>query len=271
MPKLPVIIIGAVGSKRLEYFRTHPEISNYLEPKYLDAIMLSEKDADSLVGSESIQYQKILYGRKLLNTEIGCAASHRLAQLEAAKSERGVLILEDDARFHDLATLSELIAKFLHRKKGKAAILSLFDGRNWSSIDLQYRNKHPFVRNIGPTSGAVAYALTPEAGRILAGVNESNEYLADWPPSGCTFYTSTLDLISHGDSTTTSTIDTSGIRSTPTSAFRRLQIISGGYYLSEGRGIGSFRKFMKEIWLPRVKYYLSVIRFNYIRFRNSKN
>ena len=268
MPNIPVIIIGAAGSKRLKYFQNQADLSSRFNPYYLDAIMLLSADVGSFVDEETSIHHEVLYGRKLLSSEIGCAASHRLAQIHASKTEMGALILEDDARFNDLDKLTKLVETFLREKKGQTAILSLFDGRDWSRTSVRFRQRNLFLRNIGPTPFAVAYALTPEAGRSLAEANESHKYLADWPASDCAFYTSSLTLISHGDSSTLSLIDPSGIRTTRPSILRRLQVLSTLYYFFNRHRFDSFHTFLREMWIPRVQYYISELWFYLLKIGN---
>jgi GR25 family glycosyltransferase involved in LPS biosynthesis len=270
MPNIPVIIIGAVDSKRLDYFQNQTDLSTYFEPYYQEAIMLLPKDVSSFIDEETSNHHELLYGRQLLSAEIGCAATHRLAQIHASKTEIGALILEDDARFNDLDTLKKLVETFLNAKKGQNAILSLFDGRDWSKLNTQFRESNPILRNIGPTSFAVAYAITPSAGRTLAEANSSHKYLADWPSSNCSFYTSSLTLISHGDASTISLIDPLGKRSIRPPLLVRLQVISSIYFFLNIKRFGSLRTFLKEMWLPRVQYYISTAIFRFLMIRNSE-
>jgi GR25 family glycosyltransferase involved in LPS biosynthesis len=268
MPNIPVIIIGAVDSKRLDYFQNQIDLSTYFEPYYQEAIMLLPKDVSSFIDEETSNHHELLYGRQLLSAEIGCAATHRLAQIQASKTEIGALILEDDARFNDLDTLNKLVETFLNAKKGQNAIMSLFDGRDWSKFNTQFRESNPILRNIGPTSFTVAYAITPSAGRTLAEANSSHKYLADWPSSNCSFYTSSLTLISHGDSSTLSLIDPSGIRTTRPSILRRLQVLSTLYYFFNRHRFDSFHTFLREMWIPRVQYYISELWFYLLKIGN---
>jgi GR25 family glycosyltransferase involved in LPS biosynthesis len=271
MPSFPVVVIGAVNSPRLEYFRTHPEFNNFFEPIYLDAVMLKMQDLSSYVVQKSTRYQSILYGRKLLSQEVGCAISNRRAQIVISETHRGGLILEDDARFKDLTSLIDLVDEFLEINRGQSAILSLFDGRDWSLVNNQFRRNNPFLRSVSSTPHTVAYALTPLAAMALIKANADFKYVADWPPTNCSFYTATLDLISHGDSTTVSSIDPEGIRPGHPDISRRVKVFTGLIFLANRREFGKLSIFLRDMWVPRFKYYVSFFWFRYIVFRNPRN
>lgn len=271
MPSFPVVVIGEMNSRRLEYFKNHTEFNNLFRPTYLDAIMLKSQELSSYVDQEVARYQKILYGRRLLSQEVGCAVSNRNAQILISASVSGGLIVEDDARFKNLAALRDLVDKFLDVKRGQSAILSLFDGREWSLVNYGFRENNPFLKSLSSTSHTVAYALTPLAAKALVEANADFKYVADWPPSKCTFYTATLDLISHGDSTTVSSIDPDGIRPGHPDLIRRFKVFTGIFFLGNRREFGNINIFFRDMWLPRFKYYVSDIWFRYIIFRNPRN
>ena len=271
MPRFPVVVIGAVNSPRLEYFRTHPEFNSFFEPIYLDAVMLKLQDLSSYVVQKSTRYQSILYGRKLLSQEVGCAISNRNAQIVISGTGRGGLILEDDARFKDLASLIDLVDEFLEVNRGQSAILSLYDGRDWSLVNYKFRRDNPFLKSVSSTPHTVAYALTPLAAMALVKANADFKYVADWPPTNCSFYTATLDLISHGDSTTFSSIDPEGIRPGHPDISRRIKVFTGFIFLGNRRDFEKLSIFLRDMWIPRFKYYVSFFWFRYIVFRNPRN
>lgn len=271
MPNFPVVIIGAVESLRLAYFRNHSVFNSFFRPIYLDAVMVKPHDLSSYVDQKTSHYQEILYGRVLLGPEVGCALSNRNAQILISETDKGGLILEDDARFKDLPALTDLVDKFLCLKQGESAILSLFDGRDWSLVDFKFRNDHPFLPSIGSTPHTVAYALTPQAARELAKANESLKYVADWPITNCSFYSSTLDLISHGDPSNVSSIDPEGVRPGHPNIWRRIKVLSGFIFLVHREDFGSFRVFLMDMWFPRFKHYASVFWFKSLRLRYPRN
>lgn len=271
MPSFPVVVIGAVNSSRLEYFRNHPDFNRVFKPIYLDAVMLKSKDLSSYVNQETTRYQNIIYGRKLLSQEVGCAISNRNAQLLISETDKGGLILEDDARFKDLTALANLVDNFLEVHRGQSAILSLFDGRDWSLVDYRFRTKNPVLKSIGSTPHTVAYGLTPLAALALVKANDDFKYVADWPPTKCSYYTATLDLISHGDSTTVSSIDPEGIRPGHPDISRRIRVFTGFLFLGNRRDFGKLSNYLGDVWVPRFKYYVSTFWFRYIVFRNPRN
>lgn len=271
MPSFPVVVIGAVNSSRLEYFRNHLDFNRVFKPIYIDAVMLKSKDLPSYVNQETARYQSIIYGRKLLSQEVGCAVSNRNAQILISETDIGGLILEDDARFKDLSALTNLVDNFLEVHRGQSAILSLFDGRDWSLVDYKFRKINPFLKSISSTPHTVAYALTPLAAMALVNANADFKYVADWPSTNCSYYTATLDLIAHGDSTTISSIDSEGIRHGHPNISRRIKVFTGFLFLGNRRDFGKPSNYLKDMWAPRFKYYISIFCFRYIVFRNPRN
>lgn len=267
MSSFPVIIIGAEDSPRLKYFKSSSEVLELLEPEYLNAIMLDSESASIYVNSRIDDFHQTVYGRSLMSSEIGCALSNRLAQNRISKTDIGGLILEDDARFNDLPRLIEVVNEFLSNFAGQKAVLSLYDGRSWNELEDGFRQKHPFVRTLSPSAHTVAYALTPEAAENLVYANRDLRYLADWPASNCIFFTSSLGLINHGDSTTISSIDSSESRRQHPPILRRIQVISGWLYFSKHSAFYSFKEFIYTMWIPRFSHYISVIIFKLLRLR----
>ncbi len=265
MASFPVVVISAPDSNRREYFFSDPKIVELLSPHFMDATMLDENFSREDINPRSLTHQKILYGRELLNPEIGCAISNRRAQIIIASSTNGGLILEDDARFTDLDTLVAVVDKFLVEKKDQVAVLSMFDGRDWNKINSKFRARRPYLRSIGSTSHTVGYALTPLAAEQLIRANAESTFVADWPVTKCEFYTSTLGLVRHGDVSTVSQIDNTESRSIRLPLTRRLSVLSGLYYIIHSKDIESFVVFLRHVWFPRLRFYLSNFHFLILR------
>jgi GR25 family glycosyltransferase involved in LPS biosynthesis len=268
MADYPVVIIGALNSQRLDYFKRSREIMEALDPTFLNATILDSTTAGKLVSSNSIEYQKAMYGRRLLNPEMGCAMSHHSAQEIIANTSTGGLILEDDARINDLSSLIATTEKFLIDHRKESAILTFFDGRPWSAISSSFRNGHPYVRILGSTAYAVSYALTPKAAKALTVANHDFRYVPDWPITKCKYFSSTLNLISHGDSSTVSTIDPDGSqRPAGYTLWRRILVLSGLYHFTHWKTFGSFKVFLKDLWVPRLNFYIVEMKFKYLTLR----
>ena len=268
MANCPVVIIGTPNSQRLEYFKSNKEIMEALNPTFLEATILNANMAENMVSPQAVEYQKALYGRRFINPEMGCAMSHRSAQVIIAESTSGGLILEDDARINDLNLLIAMTEKFLIDHSDESAILSFFDGRPWSIISPNFRNSHKYLRNFGSTAYAVSYALTPKAAKELIVANHDLRYSPDWPITKCKYFTSTLNLVSHGDASTVSIIDPDGSqRPIGYGLSRRILILSGLYYIAHRKTFGSFKIFMRDLWLPRFNFYISKMKFQYFILR----
>lgn len=268
MANCPVVIIGTPNSQRLEYFKSNNEIMEVLNPTFLNATILNANMAEKLVSPQAIEYQKALHGRRLLNPEMGCAMSHRSAQEIIAESTSGGLILEDDARFNDLTSLIAMTEKFLVDHRDESAILTFFDGRPWSTIRSSFRNAHPYLRNFGSTAYAVSYALTPKAAKELTVANHDYRYSADWPITKCKYFSSTLNIVSHGDALTVSTIDPDrSQRPDGYGLWRRILVLSGLFYFIHRKTFGSLRKFLRDLWMPRFNFYISKMKFQYFKLR----
>jgi GR25 family glycosyltransferase involved in LPS biosynthesis len=265
LASFPAVVISAPNSNRREYFFSDPKIAKLLSPQFMDATMLDKNYSREDIKLQSLTHQKILYGRELLNAEIGCAISNRRAQVIIAGSTNGGLILEDDARFTDLDTLVAVVDKFLIEKKDQAAVLSMYDGRDWDKIKPKFRARRPYLRSISSTSHTVCYALTPLAAGQLIKANAESTFVADWPVTNCKYYTSTLGLVRHGDTSTVSQIDNTGKRSIRLPLTRRLLVLSGFFYFIHSKDIGSFVVFLREIWFPRLRFYLSNFHFFILR------
>lgn len=265
MANFPVIVISAPNSGRRGYFSSDFRIADLLNPVFMNATMLNEEYPRDRIDPQSLTHHKVLYGRELLNAEIGCAISNRRAQSIIANSEFGGLIVEDDARFTDLDRLVKVVDRFLAEKRGMPAILSLFDGKEWEKISSGFRLKHPYIRSIGATPFTVAYALTPLAAEQLILANAESAFVADWPATNCYFYSSTLGLVNHGDSSTQSLIDKTEVRAIRNPIKRRLLIFSGIFYLTNFKHIESFSVFFNQIWLPRLQFYASRLLFGILR------
>ena len=260
-------VIGIKGSPRMECFNVNQEILNKLNPKVIDAVIVTSESLSHLVSEKIIKFQELKYARKLLLGEIGCAVAHRNAQLQVAQSSNGGFILEEDARLTDCHAVSSFVEEFLNQYQGEKAVLTFFDFRPWHKIDHKFRNSVPWLKSYGSPSSSLAYALTPAAAKELASANESSRYLADWPTSSCMFFISMRNLVRHDDENNLSIIDPLGQRIPRSSVLRRLSIITGIFYFTHLEYFRDFRDFIEDIWMVRTKFYLMDFRFKYLTMR----
>jgi GR25 family glycosyltransferase involved in LPS biosynthesis len=174
----------------------------------ITATMLHYRDSiykNTIVENRAFFYS--IYGRNLTPGEIGCALSHNYARKLAGYSGRGALILEDDARLLDVDQIYSTVMRFLDSYQHQAAVLSLFDGKDRSLPRFKtLKNQSFYLRSLGPTAYALAYAVTPRAGRELNSSNSRLQYVADWPRAKVHFFSLSTALVKHGDEFTSSTI-----------------------------------------------------------------
>ena len=66
----------------------------------------------------------------------------------------------------------------------------------------------------GSTPTTVAYVITPKSMKEMSDSNSDFSFLPDWPPNSVKFYTTIHGVVTHGDSNTTSLIDSVGRKKT---------------------------------------------------------
>ena len=211
MEKIPVVIIETPGQNR-----SHPILKildNALEFKVvrLKATMGYELQPPL---EPQINQEIINYGRSLTQNERACSISHQTARKIISQTNRGGIILEDDARIRDVEKLFDSSKKFLLSHHPKKHVLSLVS--YYPKISKLIRMKGSLALPIpSPFPLAVAYTLTTAAASELS--KHSLNYVADWPPSKCRYFVLHEGVVDHGDEESISTIGESNIRQSHTS------------------------------------------------------
>jgi len=233
--KIPLIIIEIPGLDRSKPLLEILAKSNVFDVVIFPAVMFKSGDVNWRVDHE---YLNTLYGRKITDGEIGCAISHNEAQRIVASSEKGGVILEDDARIQDLKMFEELAQRFLSNIPKNKSVLSLLPWvhLNVYNLDLTVR-KRVIFKLFGSTPLSVGYVVSKAAARELADSNKLIKYLPDWPKNSSYFYTTVDGVICHGDKNSKSIIDNEA--RIKVSRLRKILFYSGLIYLRNFRLFGN--------------------------------
>lgn len=212
MKRIPAVVIQTPNSERFLPLFEVLKNSKIFEP----VLMVATMGVDLPETNQPFERQEISrYGRVLSRNERACAISHTRAREIIAESDKGGLILEDDARILDLQILESVSQEFLEEKGKSPSALGLLDysgATDSSKRNRSHLNHGRFHRLLAEAPLAVGTLLTPEAAVGL--VTSAGEYsqLADWPHAKCKFYFLSRGCISHGDLTTSSVIGDPSIR-----------------------------------------------------------
>ncbi len=213
---LLVLIISTPSSTRVDKLINQLSTSTNIETRLICAKLTT--NIEDCINEQIIFDQDLatnLIGRPMLPTEIGCAHSHNIARRFISQSSRGGVILEDDARIHDVEMFVNVATNFLDQQFNEARALSL---AGWEPKPLDSKIKSDFKKPVrisklfGEPPLAVGYVVTPLAGKLLYESNSTIIYTADWPSSKVDFFVTIEPLVYHGDITTSSVIDFSGVR-----------------------------------------------------------
>ena len=237
--------------------------------RYVEATMAySYRDLLSKNISFSHEKFELCYGRKLSPAEIGCAESHNRAREVIQSSLSGGVILEDDARIKNVDHFYNSVSIFLAQKSNSHSVLNLtgFRNLNLKSYKSKFYNRifvHPDL--------AVGYALTALAASALHHANLPISSVADWPRSRCKYYVPNIVSIDHGDSNTSSLIDsnTSFIRVKPKFSFKLKQFIIILFFFRLKDRV-TLSEYFSNVVSTRVLWRIEKIRLTLIGFRNSK-
>ena len=124
------------------------------------------------------------------------------------------VVLEDDARIPNLEIFELVVASYLEKHSNDKSILSLVPWKH-ENKSTQNLNLAPEIIGLsGSTPTTVAYVITPKSMKEMSDSNSDFSFLPDWPPSSVKFYTTIHGVVTHGDSNTTSLIDSVGRKKT---------------------------------------------------------
>ena len=184
MNDLLLVIIGSQGRLRSTLLENlAAELNNvlFVEPVQIDA-------ADRLECLVNERLSEVICGKRLSDSELGCAIAHRKAR-EAAenalvghKSIEWSLFVEDDADL-DLRTFNQIFSE-LDQLKVKGPVIANYDYRNQSQVFRSKARKQLSVlrasRHLLP--GAACYSINRD------GIRDLNQFshlpidcVADWP------------------------------------------------------------------------------------------
>ena len=204
---IPLIIITVPNSARIEPLLKQLHPSTLFEVIQFPAIMYDGSDHKF---SPNYKKQKVIYARKLSNGEIGCAISHQLVQKTYMSINSPCVILEDDARIPNLEIFELVVSRFLKNHSNDKSILSLVPWKNGNTSPLQFDLPPEIIGLSGSTPTTVAYVITPKSMKEMSNSNFDFSFLPDWPPNSVKFYTTIHGVVTHGDSYTSSLIDSVG-------------------------------------------------------------
>lgn len=188
-----LVVLGKPGRLRsvsLEIFVT--QVKNRI---FVDPVKIKQADRNAALVNERLS--EVLLGKRLSDSELGCAIAHknaRAAAIVALKSQNNMkwaLFVEDDADLN--AEIFNRIHDELENVDSKVPTLVNYDSRNQNrAMPLQNRNHgKPLRASRVWFAGAVCYAVNQEGLQYLRRFTDLPvDYVADWP-----IYYSQLKLI----------------------------------------------------------------------------
>jgi hypothetical protein len=262
--RIPVVIIEIPGSDRSKKLIQQLSKSEILEVNTFEAIMFNPSMTNF---APNFAKQRLLYGRKLSDGEIGCAISHYLIQRDHSKKSQSIVVLEDDARIRNLNAFENTIRRFIESEHDSNSILSLLPWNLNQRIEEKKYLRHAFHRILGRTPLTVGYVITPLAMKELSSANFDFSYLPDWPPTRTRFFTSVVGVVDHGDPETFSYIDNSGRQKT--SRAEALRKFNPMTYFGHRTQFRSFEEYLRSTYLPSITWRMDRIHMHMLfsRFR----
>jgi GR25 family glycosyltransferase involved in LPS biosynthesis len=198
--------------------------------------------------------QKTIYGRYLVDGEIGCAISHQNVYRLVSELGKAAVILEDDARIPSLEDFEKLATYFVSEFSKGSRILSLLPWRHEEKCRPKNDMWIPHLFSlIGTTPLTVGYALTVDAARDLAISNRKIKFLADWPPSSVQYLSSIAGVINHGDQESGSLIN-SPLRNQRITRTKRVADTFALDFLRNFRAFNSYSEYFSLKIAPSFKW-----------------
>ena len=208
---IPLVIITVPNSARIEPLLKQLNLSSLFDVIQFPAVMYDGSDHKF---SPNYKKQKIIYARKLSNGEVGCAISHQLVQKAYMSIDSPCVVLEDDARIPNLEIFELVVTSFLKKHSNDKSILSLVPWKHESRSPQNLDLAPDIIGLSGSTPTTVAYVITPKSMKEMSDSNSDFSFLPDWPPNSAKFYTTIHGVVTHGDSNTSSLIDSVGRKKT---------------------------------------------------------
>lgn len=252
---LVVVIIETPESSRSEPLICKFKGDSRFDVVRLPALMLYT-NFDVNKHNIDARLDEFLYfqGRPMSPQEIGCAISHNLARKFVGESLNGGVILEDDARVDNPDLFYRSACDFLEKKHNKPAVLSMNEFRTGGVLDLERKGIQSLF---GRPFLALAYALTPLAGKALYEANEPINTVADWPRTRIKYFSLFNSLVRHGDEENKSTIDLHGIlnRNSLKLSKKVSQLTFISFFSSKPKSV-SILRYIDEIYCNRLTWHL---------------
>ena len=190
--QLPIIVITSKSTSRSETI-----VRDWQEVAGVDLIIVP---GVYLIEDNQIAYDtrvfKLLQGRPMSLSEIGCAEAHNFARKKIARSQFGGIIFEDDARVNSIEEVLDIAHKFLKDNQGRNSLLNLCESSQ-NSAGKNFPSR--IVKLMGNSPLAVAYVLTKGAAEELVSKNSPVSWVSDWPVSKVDHFIVVPPLVSHGD------------------------------------------------------------------------
>lgn len=253
---LDVYVIRTPNSDRAKFLISQLETDNRISLHTIPATMVTNLNIFNQSDEEiDLGLASSIYGRNLLPGEVGCSISHNVVRAIIAKSGRGGLVFEDDARLVDAFQIISDSISFLNEEVQESSLLSFYTGEKSGFKSVHNSQVPSWVKHFGPTPYALSYVLTPKAALDLHDANTPLKFLADWPVSRVTYYVTARRLVLHGEPGLGSVIEPEKGLRVRAGYLRRISILSGCYFILRFRKFGSLKEFVMWLWVPRFLYY----------------
>jgi GR25 family glycosyltransferase involved in LPS biosynthesis len=208
--KLLVVVIRTPKSDRYLPIESLFKDDKRFKLEYIEASMTPSY---SEVANRGIAFSTEIFeyfqGRKLTPAEIGCADSHNRARDLIKSHADGGVIMEDDARIINIDSFYMMATDFLWSQNLNLSILNLtgFRGIGLETLRNKSMGKNRYIKLWGRPDLAVSYALTNKAAAELLKSNQPIIDVSDWPDVKCNYFVPLRPPVKHGDTTTSSIID----------------------------------------------------------------
>ena len=180
-----LVVLGSKGklrSKSLENLA-----NNVAQCAFVDPVLISQEDRNSNLVNERLS--EVLLGRRLSNSELGCAVTHKEALATAATGLKNrdeikwALCAEDDADL-DYETFVKIGRELEAFDPMLPSLVTYYSARVCGGdAKVRARNlRKPMKASQYWSSGAVCYAVNRDGLKeILPFANLHVDYVADWP------------------------------------------------------------------------------------------
>ena len=264
--KLLVVVIRTPKSDRYLPIESLFKNDQRFKLEYIEASMTPSY---SEVSNRRITYSTEIFeyfqGRKLTPAEIGCADSHNRARDLIKSHVDGGVIMEDDARIINIDSFYMMATDFLSSQNLNLSILNLtgFRGIGLETLRNKSMEKNRCVKLWGRPDLAVSYALTNKAAAELLKSNQPIIDVSDWPDVKCNYFVPLRPPVKHGDTTTSSIIDSTKLSfRVNESLYRKLwQLTFIVYFNKRPKGV-NLLDLIRVIYGKRIKW-----RYDYFKVK----